>query len=313
MEENSNKQADVEARVNDAPAGDEVSQGEVALPAAAPQDVPPEPEMLFSGEQPGDDFTLRLPNYEGPLDVLLRLIEERQMEITAVSIATVADQFLRYMANMPSRDPRTLSNFVSVAARLILLKSRALLPQLSGTHDDSDDAQEGDDLVQQLRAYQLYKRTARWLLSREVQNLRSYPIQPPPIERPRSRQLPLDNVTLEILARAMQRVVDRWMPPPAVDKVMSRLPFTVNDCIIRIEMAVEETPRITFTEILSGVNLRVEIIISLLAVLELLKRNVIVAWQDQLFGEIVIEKAPPLSPEVLEAPPPSADDSSDEW
>jgi segregation and condensation protein A len=269
--------------------------------------------MLFSNEHHGDDFTLRLPNYAGPLDVLLRLIEERQMEITAVSIAAVADQFLHYMANMPSRDPRTLSNFVSVAARLILLKSRALLPQLSSAHNDGDDAQDEDDLVQQLRAYQLYKRTARWLGSREVDNLRSYSIQPPPIERPRSSQLPLDNVTLALLARAMQRVVDRWLPPPAVDKVMSRLPFTVNDCIVRIETAVDEAPRITFTDILSGVNLRVEIIISFLAVLELLKRNVIIAWQDQLFGEIVIEKAPPLSPEVLEAPPPSPDDSSDEW
>jgi segregation and condensation protein A len=274
---------------------------------------PPATEMLFSGEQVGDDFTLRLPNYEGPLDVLLRLIEERQMEITAVSIASVADQFLHFMANMPSRDPRTLSNFVSVAARLILLKSRALLPALNDASDAGEEGQEGDDLVQQLRAYQLYKRTARWLSSREASNLRSYQTQPPPIDRPRSQRLPLDNVTLEILARAMQRVVDRWMPPPPVDKVMSRLPFTVNDCIERIETAVQDTPRITFTEILSGVNLRVEIIISLLAVLELLKRNVIVAWQETLFGEIVIEKAPPLSPEELDSPPPATSESSDEW
>jgi segregation and condensation protein A len=237
------------------------------------------------------DFKLRLPNYEGPLDVLLRLIEERQMEITAVSVASVADQFLRYMAAMPSRDPKTLSNFVSVAARLIVLKSRALLPQLSGPAEDEEDV-AGDDLVAQLRAYQLYKRTARWLLARETGNLRSYPVNPPPIERPKSRQLPLDNVTLELLARAMQRVVDRWMPPPPVDDVVSRLPFTVNDCIVRIEDAVKVKTRITFTEVLEGVNLRVEIIISLLALLELLKRNVIVAWQDHAFGEIMIEPVP---------------------
>src|SRR5206468_11520521 len=108
--------------------------------------------------------------------------------------------------------------------------------------------------------------------------------------------LPLDNVTLAVLARAMQRVVDRWLPPPPVDNVVSRLPFTVNDCIARIESAITGSPCIMFTNILSGVNLRVEIIIRLLALLELLKRNVIVAYQDQLFGEIMIEKAPMLEP-----------------
>jgi segregation and condensation protein A len=313
LEENSIEQDGIEAPIVAAPVSDGATQGQMVEQGTAEQAPVAEVGMLFGDDQAGDDFTLRLPNYEGPLDVLLRLIEDRQLEITAVSIASVADQFLGYMAMMPSRDPRTLSNFVSVAARLILLKSRALLPQLSNADSEGDDAQDGDDLVQQLRAYQLYKRTARWLASREKDNLRAYPVQPPPIERPRSRQLPLDNVTVALLARAMQRVVDRWMPPPPVDRVMSRLPFTVNDCIARIESAVDQSTRITFTEVLNGVTMRVEIIISLLAVLELLKRNVIVAWQETLFGEIVIEKAPPLSPELLDAPPPPVDESSDEW
>jgi segregation and condensation protein A len=249
--------------------------------------------------QNGDDFTLRLPNYEGPLDVLLHLIEERQLVITAVSVASVADQFLEYMSGMPSRDPKMLSNFVAVAARLIVLKSRALLPQLSVPGESAEEDQAGDDLVAQLRAYQLYKRTARWLHAREVDGVRSFPVHPPPIERPRSRQLPLDNVTMQMLARAMQRVVDRWLPPPPVDEVVSRLPFTVNDCIARIETAVASRKRITFIEVLAGVNLRVEIIVSLLALLELLKRDAVVAWQEQAFGEIFIEQAPANQGETL--------------
>lgn len=259
-----------------------------------------------------DNFTLRLPNYEGPLDVLLRLIEERELEITAVAIAVVAEQFLVYMARMPSRDPKTLSNFVSVAARLIVLKSRALLPQL--TRPDAvvdDDDSNADDLVAQLKAYQLYKRTGRWLLEREAGNIRSYMVHPPPMDRPKTRQLPLDNVTVELLARAMKRVVDRWLPPPPVDNVVSRLPFTVNDCIVRIETTIIDKPRIMFTEVLSNVNLRVEIIISLLALLELMKRNVVIAFQDQAFGEIVIEKAPPLEPELGQLPAQAADDVTD--
>jgi segregation and condensation protein A len=238
-----------------------------------------------------DDFTLRLPNYEGPLDVLLRLIEERHLEITAVSLAEVADQFIAYLAALAGRDPNTISNFLAVAARLILLKSRALLPQaVMEAEAEEDDA---DDLVAQLKAYQLYKRTARWLRARQDSGLRSFAAAPPPVERPRSRQLPLDNVTLETLARAMQRVVDRWTPPPLADDVVSRLPFTVNDCIARIETAAAARARITFREVLIGVDLRVEIIVSLLALLELLKRSVVRAYQDSLFGEIIIEHVPP--------------------
>jgi chromatin segregation and condensation protein Rec8/ScpA/Scc1 (kleisin family) len=100
-------------------------------------------------------------------------------------------------------------------------------------------------------------------------------------------------VTLETLARAMQRVVDRWTPPPLADDVVSRLPFTVNDCIARIEAAAATRSRITFREVLIGVDLRVEIIVSLLALLELLKRSAVRAFQDSLFGEIIIEHIPP--------------------
>ena len=258
-----------------------------------------------------ENFTLRLPNYEGPLDVLLRLIEERELEVTAVSIATVADQFLQYMSAMTNRDPKTLSNFISVAARLIVLKSRAILPQLVRQETSSEDDGSEDDLIAQLKVYQLYNRTGKWLLQREAANLTSYPIHPPPIDRPKTRQLPLDNVTVELLARSMQRVVDRWMPPPPVDQVVSRLPFTVNDCIRRIEKSIAERPRMTFTEVLHGISLRVEIIISLLALLELLKRNVVVAYQDQAFGEIIIEQAPALEPELVQQTTLGSDEVSD--
>jgi len=247
-----------------------------------------------------DGFTLRLPNYEGPLDVLLRLIEERHLDITAVSLARVADQFIAYMAVMPRRDPTTISHFLSIAARLIVIKSRALLPQLSATPDEEQG--DADDLVAQLRAYQVYKRLGRWLREREKAGLRAWPVSPPPVARPRSRQLPLDNVTLETLARVMQRVIDRWKLPPLADEVVAPLPFTVNDCIARIESAIAVRPRVTFSELLSGVHLRSEVIVTLLALLELLKRYAVRAWQDALFGEIVIEPLPPEERPLEERP-----------
>jgi segregation and condensation protein A len=247
---------------------------------------------------PHSAFELRLPNYEGPLDVLLRLIEEQELEITAVSLATVADQFISYLSNMPNRDPQTIANFLSVAAKLILIKSRALLPTATVPQEEQE---ETDDLVSQLRAYQLFKRAARILKEREHSNLRAFSVQPPHIPRPQSKTLPLDNVTLEMLARAMQRVVDRLMPPPPVDDVMSRLSFTVNDCMDRIQTSVKRG-KVTFTELLDGVNTRVEVVITLLALLELLKRYTVRAYQDTAFGEIIIEPFPEDERPEMETP-----------
>lgn len=244
------------------------------------------------------EFELRLPNYEGPLDVLLRLIEEQELEITAVSLATVADQFIGYLSTMPNRDPQTIAHFLSIAAKLILIKSRALLPTAVVPQDEQE---ETDDLVSQLRAYQLFKRAAKILKAREQGNFRAFNVQPPHIPRPQSKTLPLDNVTLEMLARAMQRVVERLLPPPAVDEVMSRLPFTVNDCMDRIQTSVQRG-KVTFTELLDGVTTRVEVVITLLALLELLKRYTVRARQDVAFGEIIIEPFPEDERPQLELP-----------
>jgi segregation and condensation protein A len=251
---------------------------------------------------PHSQFELRLPNYEGPLDVLLRLIEEQELEITAVSLAQVADQFIAHLSalHQQQRDPQTISNFLVVAAKLILIKSRALLPQIVVPPEQET---ETDDLVGQLRAYQLFKRASKILREREARGLHAYNVQPPPIPRPQSKSLPLDNVTLEMLARAMQRVVDRLLPPPPVDDVMSRLPFTVNDCMDRISTAVREKPRIKFTDMLVGVNTRVEIVITLLALLELLKRYHVVAHQDVAFGDIEIAFLPESERPQLDHPP----------
>lgn len=234
-------------------------------------------------------FAIRLPVYEGPLDVLLRLIEERRLEITVVSLAAVADQFIAYMAGMPRRDPQTIAHFLSVAARLLLIKSRALLPPVAVAPEEQE---ETDDLVRQLRAYQLYKHAARMLKEREQRGLRAYGVQPPPLPRAQSRKLPLDNVSLEALANAMQRVVNRWLPPPAADEVISRLTLTVNDCMERIQSAVKSRRRVTFTEMLAGANTRVEVVVTLLALLELLKRYAVRCHQETLFGEIIIEHFP---------------------
>ncbi len=247
------------------------------------------PRTQVGVEDTSPQFRTQLNVYEGPLDVLLRLIEERELEITKVSLTIVTAQFITYIQSMDKRQAQVISNFLQIAAKLILIKSRALFPTIAIVEEEEDDA---DDLVAALKAYQLYKRAAKILQAREKQNFRSFRIEPPHITRPKSTSLPLDNVTVDMLARAMQRVVDRWLPPPTVENVMTRLPFTVNDCMDRIRSRVKTQPRVLFTDMLVGVNTRVEIVITLLALLELLKRFVVRAYQDEAFGEIWFEHFP---------------------
>jgi segregation and condensation protein A len=289
----------------------EADASETAVVETAPS---PGEAPLASSSAPSPDpsaFVTQLPVYEGPLDVLLRLIEERELEITRVSLAAVTGQFIAYIGQMDKCEPQVISNFLQIAAKLILIKSRALLPVVK---IEQEVEEETDDLVAALKAYQLFKRAARILQERERTGLRSFRSEAPHIARPKSTALPLDNVTVDMLSRAMQRVIDRWLPPPAVDNVMSRLPFTVNDCMDRIRTRVTEKPRIQFTDMLVGVNTRVEVVITLLALLELLKRYVVRAHQESQFGDIWIEHFPENErpwAELGQAPP--ADDETVEF
>lgn len=258
----------------------------LAMPAEAGD---PQNTTLLQRYAEQANFHLRLPNYEGPLDVLLRLIEENQLEITAVSLALVADQFIAYMTHMPNRDPRSISGFVAVAAKLILLKSRALLPQVQMTPEEEEEV---DDLLAQLKAYQIFKNAAKVLKMRQELGLRSYPAQPPNIARPQGKKLPLDNVSLDLLAKVMQRLVAKWTPPPEASLVVKRQPFSVQECMAKIEIALATEDRIKFTDVLEGVDTRVEVVVTLLALLELLKRYVVRVYQESAFGDIVIESFP---------------------
>src|SRR5919199_1528001 len=104
-------------------------------------------------------YTVRLPDFEGPLDLLLHLIEREELDITRLSLAQVTDQYMQYLNSMQRADVEQLADFLVVAAKLLLLKSRLLLPQapLSG-EEPSEDA--GAELTRQLLEYRQYKRAA---------------------------------------------------------------------------------------------------------------------------------------------------------
>jgi|YNPBryBLVA2012_1023415.scaffolds.fasta_scaffold00604_6 segregation and condensation protein A len=239
--------------------------------------------------------TIQLPAFEGPLDLLLLLIEREELDITAISLAQVADQYLAVIEQLGRWCIADLSGFLVIGAKLVWVKSQVLLPRppSDGTTPEEDVAA---DLIHQLEEYRRFKRVAQMLAQRDEEGQRAYlrlslaPLPPPPFD--------LSGVTLADLLTAAQEALNAKPPAPA-----AVLPptLTVAKQIEYIRQRLKQQRRVQFLELLSNAASRVEVIVTLLAVLELLKRDRVRVWQEKLFGPIVIEERED-APEASNAP-----------
>ncbi len=226
-------------------------------------------------------FQLQLPVFEGPLDLLLYLIEREELDITAVSLVQVTDQYLSYLRSGDQIDAAALAEFIAIGARLLYLKSRALLPRPPSDEEPLEEL--GDDLVQRLREYRRYKEAAGALRAIEEEGLRAYPRLAPPTNLP----LPtgLDGVTLDLLMQVFQEVLER-QPEEQPEGVVERQEVTVEQKVAELFSLLERRKRLSFRAFISACRSRLEVIVAFLAVLELIKGLRLRAEQDGLFGDI---------------------------
>lgn len=241
----------------------------------------------------GANYVIRLDVFEGPLDLLLYLIEREELEITAISIAQVTDQFLRYISEAESVPPALMADFVAMAARLLQIKSRALLPRPRQKDEETDEEDPGEALARQLRLYKQFREVASLLGEREKAHLRAYvrTAPPPTLERPPKP----GEVTLEDLLAALKRVLEEKEETPDIT-VVTPYPVSIQDKIAELRDLLKTRRRIEFTHLLRRSRHRQEVIVSFLAVLELIKQGEIHIRQEHLFGPILIEVVP-RSPE----------------
>lgn len=260
----------------------------------------------MAGLAAGEAYAVKLPVFEGPLDLLLYLIERQELDITKVSLAQVTDQYLAYLGTLEHLNVDQLADFMVIAARLIWIKSQALLPRPPVVSEEED---VGDDLVRQLIAYKQFKQVARGLEARQAQGWRSFVrLAPPP--KIEVSSVDLSGVTLDDLLAAVRRALAIAQPGLPVGALVRPFTITIRDQIALIERLLQSQARISFTRLLSQAASRLEIIVTFLAVLELLKRQRIQVNQDRLFGEIVIEAAQPGDGEVGNG---ADEDSFDEY
>jgi segregation and condensation protein A len=241
----------------------------------------------------GAGYAVILPAYEGPLDLLLQLIEARELDISAVSLVTVTDQYLRTLEQLEEIEPGALADFLVVASRLLYIKSYYLLPQPRPASEEEDEEGSGEALVRQLLEYRRYKEVAVHLRQREEQGLRVYVRTAP---RP-SVQPKLDPASMDLarLHKALQRVLARLPAEVAVPRVKT-YPITVAEQIDNVRTFLRQTPRqadgrqsVSFTGLLSRSATRIEVIVTFLAILELVKQGELEVAQETIFGEIQLQ------------------------
>jgi segregation and condensation protein A len=247
------------------------------------------------------DYTFQLPAFEGPLDLLLKLIEREELDITEIALAQVADQYLAHVRGLTEPEPGALSSFLVLAARLLLIKSRALLPRPPAPPGPDDPPDEAAELARQLREYQRYKQAAALLREWEAQGRRSFlRVAAPPVPAlPKPDKL---DVTLNDMIAAVQRRMQLLMPlePPDVPLPAPKI-ITVPEMAGRIRDRLAQQEWLSFEDVLSVAALRVEVVVALWAVLELLKRRAVVVEQQELFGPIMIGRGANLSATDLHA------------
>ena len=272
-----------------------------AVEAASPALPPPEaapgpgPDGAAARADPAvarsrQTVTIKLARFEGPLDLLLHLIKRDEIDIYDIPIAHITQQYLGYLELMRILDLEVAGDFLVMAATLMRIKAKMLLP-LPGLGDEEDD--EGDpreELVQRLIEYRQFKEAAGTLKEREAERrlLHERGMVPGDDEL---GPLPLAPATLFDLIDALNRVMSR-LPEPAVYEVQGDV-YDVEEKIQLIASLAAEQGTLTFESLLVNCRVRLEMIVIFIALLELIKLGRISVVQTVEFGEIQIVYRPP--------------------
>lgn len=229
-------------------------------------------------------LTVQLPVFEGPLDLLLHLIERAELDITRVALAQVTDQFLAVLHTMEEQRMDLAASFIVVASRLLQIKSEALLPRPPEREAGEEDP--GEALARQLRLYKQFKDVARLLHQRDADGLHTYLRMAPPPKVP--PKLDWSRISLLGLKQAAEKVLAVRPEPPPLGTMVKPPTVTIRDQIRRIVGSIRTEGRAVFQRLMQGVRSRIEVVVAFLAMLELVKRRHVIARQTDLFGDIEI-------------------------
>jgi len=231
-----------------------------------------------------EGFQLSLEGFEGPLDLLLHLIDKQGLPITSVSVLAVTDQFLAYVRETPDRFADAASEFLLVGSQLTMLKSRALLPRPEPEPEEEEESFE--DLAQRLRVYAAFKAVAEDFDARASADARLFiRVSPPavPHEPPPAGVGDLHALiqAIEDMLAAQREASDVAIPQPT-------LRYRVDDKMAELESLLQAEGEVGFERVAATCRDRIELVVTFLAVLQLVSQRRILAEQKRPFGSMIL-------------------------
>ena len=232
-------------------------------------------------------LNIKLEKFEGPLALLLQLIEKEEMDVTQVSLANVADQYVSYIREVRNIIPEEMADFLVVAARLLLIKSKALLPYLY-----PEEEEEIQDFEDQLKMYQEFlaatKKLERILGKKKFMFAREFNRKAALSQT--NLFSPPKNIKVKDIKNIFSDLLFRLRPEEKLEEETLDHKINIEDKIISIQNSLLNRIKMSFDNIISEAKNKTEIVVSFLAVLELMRQREIMLKQDGLFKEILIEK-----------------------
>ncbi len=234
-----------------------------------------------------EEYRVSITQFEGPLDLLLHLIDKAEINIEDIFVSEITAQYLSYMDDLSELDMDRASSFLTVAAQLLLIKSRSLLPRPPVEDEEEEDPKEA--LLRQLREYKAFKSASEELSERFEEARKSFSRLPEDVVLP-PQKFELQNVTLDSLYNAFLDVLNREdETKEQQDRTQSVRPdtFTVRDRVERLRLKLKEG-RIRFRDLFTNTSTRMEKVVTFMALLEMLARGEVHITQGATFAPIYI-------------------------
>ncbi len=226
-------------------------------------------------------YKVKLEKFEGPMELLLELIEKEKMNITELSLSKVADEYLEYIKDNHNIHLENLAEFLSVAAKLILIKSKALLPMLKFSDEEEEEIK---DLTYQLEEYKKFKKASLLIGEMAERGLISYARES--FSGVKTVFYPPENINRFDLKKYFQLVISEI---PQLEKLKEEVVeevVTLEERIVELENSLRSKAETSFSTLIAKASTKVDAIISFLAMLEMIKQRIIKVEQKDLFEEI---------------------------
>ena len=245
------------------------------------------------------DYTTVLSNFEGPLDLLLFLINKEEIEIKDVFVSQVTEQFLSYMRGLPYLDVDKVSDYLNIAATILKIKAQSLVPNLEEDPEiDMEIEEDKAELIRALEEFRLIKEETKKL--KEMETIGYFFKEPDKHVGETRTVFSLDNLTLDGLVNAFSKLLIKQEFAKAQDEVreIPRDEYTVEEKIQFVMESLESGEHVRFEQLFTKDHTKSEIVTTFQAILELLKYQYLRVKQNETFGEIVIS----LNPDRKEEP-----------